>query len=312
MGLVNILKDPKNITDIIKDPLKAYMNYLGKNKKNELYQKYFELAKKANIDKLYFILSFDCDTQDDINVVNKLNNQLLEMGIEAVYAVPGQFLITGSDEYKEISCQGNRFINHGYFQHTFFDTKSKSHISTFFYNKMSDYSIYEDIKLGHETIHDILGYYPKGYRTPHFGHYQNKEQLSYLHSVLKKLSYEYSTSTNPYYGFTKGAIFNDFGLSEFPVSGSYDENQSINSLDIIDSWSFFAKLDRKYNKNDYKRIMNNTIDNFTSNENLGILNYYADPSHIHDSIEFFDVLEKIMSVAENTTYENLLEKKNIK
>jgi hypothetical protein len=72
--------------------------------------------------------------------------------------------------------------------------------------------------------------------------------LTHLHRFLGQKGYAYSSSTLPAWAFRRGPVFDDFGLPEFPLSGSGDR-----PLTLLDSWSWFAAPDRRETEADYVR-----------------------------------------------------------
>lgn len=267
-----------------------------------LFARYSMMAAVQGFNELFAILSFDCDTEEDIEVVVPMHRRLVQMGIKPVYAVPGELLIEGKNEYLTILREGGEFINHGYFKHTYFDKIKKRHASCFFYDRLTVQTITEDILRGHETIINTLGIVPKGFRTPHFGTFQLKKQLSFLHKILKELNYDFSTSTVPYYAFRLGPAFITTGLLEIPVSGMYTH-----PLRILDSWSCFQAPKRKLNARNYYDEINRITTQFQKQNFNGLLNYYVDPSHIYNAPEFYKAVELLTKSCICTNYKELIQ-----
>jgi hypothetical protein len=217
-----------------------------------------------------------------------------------VYAVPGQLLKRGADVYGRIAADGAEFINHGHREHTYFDERLGRYASSYFYDTLAPDEIRVDIEMGDRTLRDVLGIRARGYRTPHFGTYQRPRQLGYLHDVLKSIGYQFSTSTVPLYGLRYGPLFSRFGLPELPVSGTYSR-----PLEILDSWRCFAAPDRLHTPDDYLREAVDLADALVK-AGGGILNLYADPSHVHGSDQFFEAMEHCSARAQATSYEGLL------
>ena len=94
-------------------------------------------ANKARhlLNQSYFILSFDCDTEEDIMVACDVHQRLKEIGITPVYAVPGELLKKGENVYRKLYETGAEFINHGGREHTYFDKKYQRQASSFFYEQ---------------------------------------------------------------------------------------------------------------------------------------------------------------------------------
>ena len=68
-------------------------------------------ARAAGFTRPVFLLSFDCDTERDFEVARDVHARLVDMGITAVYAVPGELLQAGEKTYGRIAEQGAEFIN---------------------------------------------------------------------------------------------------------------------------------------------------------------------------------------------------------
>jgi hypothetical protein len=274
----------------------------AKLNRRSLFNRYDKLSRLAGLDKVYFILSFDCDTTDDIDVVWNVHSRLIDMGIKPVYAVPGELLNRGEKVYRRISETGGEFINHGYRQHTYFDTNKGRHRSCFFYDELTLEGVRDDIIQGDVWLKQVLGMDVRGFRAPHFGTFQKPHQLRFLHSVLHDLGYIFSTSTVPLYAFRYGPIFRSFGAVELPVSGMANS-----PLNILDSWSCFMAPDRTMTPQDYLRE-GEAISKLFKVLGVGLLNFYADPIHIHDSDIFFETVSHWRSVAVAVTYSKLLER----
>jgi hypothetical protein len=290
-----------NLKTALENPAFIVYGLWAKLNRRSLFNRYHKLSRLAGLDKVYFILSFDCDTFDDIDVVWNVHSRLIDMGVAPVYAVPGQLLEKGKMVYRRILENGGEFINHGYKQHTYFDAREGIHRSCFFYNELPLQQIREDIIKGDMCLKETMGVEVLGFRTPHFGTFQRPHQLRFIHSVVQRLSYKFSTSTVPLYAFHYGPIFDGFGGLELPVTGMMRS-----PLNILDSWSCFMAPDRTMKPQDYFKEGKAIADLFR-NFGVGLLNFYADPIHIHDSDIFFETVSHWRSVAVNVTYTKLLE-----
>lgn len=281
----------------------ALVGYFLRDKidRYSLWNRYKYLAQRAGLDRLYLVLSFDCDTEDDISVVWEMHLRLLRMGAKPVYAVPGELLKKGAAIYQRVLDAGGEFINHGYTEHTYYDTERSAHASCFFYDQLPLDTVRDDIVNGDRCLKEVLGVEARGFRAPHFGTFQKEKQLSFIHSVLSELGYDFSTSTTPLYAYRKGPIFRDFGVNEIPVSG-----MGSSPLTILDTWGCFMAPGRALGPDDYYAEGVTAAENF-GRAGVGILNYYADPSHIYDQDIFFKTVEKWLAVATPVTYRELLE-----
>lgn len=267
---------------------------------DRLWRRYARLCAERGVAGPYLVLSFDCDTEDDIAAAPDVHARLLDLGVKPVYAVPGELLRRGETVYRRIHESGAEFINHGGREHTYFDAAHGRHASCFFYDRQSPGAVAEDIQLGDRLLREVLGIAPAGFRTPHFGSYQKPAQLRYLHSVLQGLGYRFSTSTVPMYAYRFGPVFRDFGVAEIPVSG-----MASRPLRILDSWTCFAAPGRKYQPEDYAREGAQAAQRY-ADVGAGILNFYADPSHVRGRREFFDAVAAWARVARPTTYGELI------
>jgi hypothetical protein len=268
--------------------------------RNGLDRRYRRLAENAGFRELYLVLSFDCDTREDAETVLDVHDRLRDLGVTPVYAVPGELLNEAERVYGRIAETGGEFINHGYREHTYFDVERGAHASCFFYDKLPLDTVRDDIVAGDRNLRKILGVVPQGFRAPHFGTFQKPAQLRFQHGILKELGYAFSTSTLPLYAYRYGPAFRDFGLLELPVSG-----MGSMPLRILDSWTCFRAPGRRFGPGDFVREGKLAADNFHS-LGVGLLNFYADPSHIHEQPEFFDTVAHWARLAKPVTYRQLL------
>ena len=267
-----------------------------------LFERYARLSRLAGVRRLYVLPSLDCDTPDDARVVWDVHQRLQDMGVSPVYAVPGQLLQEREDVYRRIAKTGRvEFLNHGYRQHTYFDSTRQAYASCLFYHQLSPQALKQDIVQGHHALPQVLGVSsPLGFRTPHFGTFQRPSQLRFLHTILRELGYQFSASTMPLYGFRYGPMFSHLGVMEFPLSGMASE-----PLTVLDTWGCFQAPGRRFAPQDYEAQAVQVLE-FLQKQGCGVLNYYADPLHIHDQEIFFRVVKRWCTAAVSTTYGGLL------
>lgn len=251
---------------------------------NYLWQKYINQCN--SIKKTVFLLSFDCDTELDIEVLPQVVAKLQAIGIKPVLAVPGELIEKGKEVYKLFAAAGIEFINHGYVQHTHLELPQRVYSSSFFYHKLSRDQISQDISRGHEAICRHLGITPMGFRTPHFGSFQKSPQLRFLWRLLRELGYEFSTSTTPIAGIRKGPLWKNCIL-ELPVTGCPSWPTK-----VLDSWGFGFAPSRSVEKPDYINQITKFVEDIEAGRNI-VINIYADPSQIYDWPEFFEALEQL-------------------
>jgi hypothetical protein len=285
---------------VLSNPYRVLYSLRAKAGRDGLYRRYRRLAEQAGFHRLYFILSFDCDTHEDAGIALKVHHRLRTLGVTPTYAVPGELLNKSERVYREIAESGGEFINHGYRDHTYFDTARGYYASCFFYDQLPLQTVRDDIVQGDRNLRGTLGIVPKGFRAPHFGTFQKPSQLRFQHNVLQELGYSFSTSTLPLYAYRFGPAFREFGVMELPVSG-----MGSMPLRILDSWTCFAAPARRFSPDDFVREGRLAGENFRS-LGIGLLNFYADPSHIHDRDEFFDVVAHWAKVAKPVSYGELL------
>lgn len=260
---------------------------------NLFWRRYRRIGQGLGFDKLYLALSFDCDTKEDAAVVLKVDSKLRELGVNPMYAVPGILLESDRSVYMELFQQGAEFLNHGYVQHTRWDKTRSRYESCYFYDNLDLDEISNDILRGQYVAEKILGVQPKGFRTPHFGTFQSKSDLNFLHSFLAEHGYVYSSSTMPLYSYDHGPAHNVQGVIEYPLSGAYSRPWAVQ-----DSWAYFAAPDRIFESHEYVNEAKNMTLYCKKRGMVGILNYYADPSHIWDKPEFFEAVSLWSEVAQ--------------
>jgi hypothetical protein len=286
----------------VKSPMQTAWKIAGRIHPEWLLRRYASLAKRQGLIRPRFILSFDCDTDRDIEVVEGVHSRLEKMGITPVYAVPGKLLERGAETYRRLAARGAEFMNHGHEIHCVLDGLTNTYVSSFFYDQLPRETVLRDIRLGHQSVIDVLGKAPAGFRVPHFGSFQEADQLAFLWTELEAMGYKYSSSTTPLYGFRNGPLKRvKPGFYEIPVSGCHDQ-----PLKILDSWGFRFDPSRSVTETDYGIQFGKMAAYFSAPGGRGLLNVYADPSQIHDWPLFFDCMESVASWAA-PSYERLLE-----
>jgi len=248
----------------------------------------WKYGKKSHFVDTRAVLVLDCDTDLDISVVAAVNTRLINMGIKAIYAVPGELIIRGLETYRSFAGAGHEFINHGYFQHSTVDQYRTRYENLFFYNEISEFERRDDILRGHNTIVESLKVIPKGFRTPHFGTFQNLKELTEIHSICMELKYVFSSSTTPKYRFMHGEIWcvtrNFF---ELPTTGAIS-----NPLGILDSFSYRFNSTNSLTPKEFSDEIS-LLKRMLELGRVQRVNIYADPSQVYDWDEFFESLATI-------------------
>ena len=277
----------KNLITKLSSPRLIWFYWLALIWPIRIHKKNSQDAVNYGLSKPVFILSFDCDTDLDISVVEDVHKKLMSDGIRPIYAVPGELLIQGSDVYKRIHDSGAEFINHGYRRHSDVSLPNRNYIGTFFYEQESRFAVVEDMKKGHEAIQKVLGVKPSIFRTPHFGGFAKSSQLDFLWKTLKALDYELSSSTTPHFGFVNGPISVHYGICELPVSGDPRRPSQ-----ILDSWSYAFSGKKSLSKMKYIEAINHLANEMAAGK-VFFLNIYADPSQVYDWPEFFEAIVRL-------------------
>ncbi len=255
---------------------KNFFKFILKIFRNYYITKHKSWGNKKLNNSLFF-LSFDFETQRDINHIELLTTKLLKSNIKPYYAIPGELIKNNHKIFRKV-CNKVTFINHGYKVHTKYCDIKKRNYSLFSYSKLNKQEIQIDIRKGHEMINNFCNQTSTIFRTPHFGEYAETGNMKYIYEIIKELGYKFSSSTPPIYSMIEAPIFSKNNIYEL-TSSSYVENP----LQIIDSWSIF---DSKLNFND----LNNELKKFKillDSSNL-FLNIYFDPSDIIDKKILFD------------------------
>ena len=244
-------------------------------------------ARQNGIDQLFFVISFDCDTPEDIIAAEKLSPWLKENNIKITFAVPGKQLLEGKRVFQNFAKQGAEFINHGALPHT--EWRNGRYWSTTFYREMPIRKVIEDIKKGHELLSNIIETPVTGFRAPHFGLFEKPSELALIHETIEELGYRFSTSTTPIYAFQYGPLWKTGSIWEIPLSGSYQH-----PLSVFDSWSHIESPYSPKIKDEYGDIFIQTIDQLLAMNITGVLNYYVDPAHVANSDAFYRAMKRVM------------------
>tara|TARA_Y100000590_G_scaffold457581_1_gene610514 strand:- start:10998 stop:11891 length:894 start_codon:yes stop_codon:yes gene_type:complete len=272
---------------LFKNPQRLLALFLIKILPNEIIKK--KVFNSKIIKKKLFLLSFDCDTQKDIDSLENLLKKLKSISFKIVLAIPGELVSKNINLI--INLKNNyeiEFLNHGYYLHTELDEKTNIYKPIFSYENKDINFIKEDIKLAHDFFKDKLQIELKGFRAPHFGdiNYRKKRKIF---KYLKNLGYLFSSSSIYDTALFKGPIFSCEGITEITVTGCADKQSS-----ILDSWSFLVQKDNKLDlSSEYIAEIKKLIYLFDDDKH-NFINIYADPSHIINVDNFFNVLKDLV------------------
>jgi hypothetical protein len=242
-----------------------------------------------------FVLSFDCDANDDAKVAPRITKKLIEMGITPVFAVPGQLLLRNIADYTVVRDLGCQFMNHGFRQHTFKNMLSPVWKSSFFYEKVPFCEVKNDIRLADEVLTDFLGTQPVGFRAPHFGTCQTV--LPEIYEILFELGYTYSSSGAPVRMAEFGYVYSLGGIIEFPTAGG--TRRCCNCLDSYNS------VILSNDSNHYFTEVEGLVES-----DVPFINLYVDPSHVVESSGFWSAMELLLTKYNATNYTELLSAMN--
>ncbi len=285
-----------------RDPYQVYFRAVQKLRPRLLWDRINTLSLHKGIQGVFLLFSFDCDTAEDAGVVLEVDSKMRSLGLCPAYAVPGELLMRHQSIYQVLRDQGAEFLNHGFLQHTRWDSSKTRYESTYFYDTLSAAEIIQDVTEGHRVLSQFLGKNPSGFRTPHFGTYQSPKQLQFLHRELLRLNYRYSSSTTPYFACRYGYPLKLDGITEIPVSGSFT-----NPVRVMDSWSFYAQPNRRFTGEDYLEEAHRIAQHISTSNWNGVLNFYADPSHIARDNGFYEAIRCLREVATTCSFDGLVQ-----
>lgn len=249
-------------------------------------QRYVAKCRAAGVDRLYLLLTFDCDTDGDIDVVRELDADLRRRDIPAGYAVPGFQLQKAPDTWRAVADRGSEFLNHGGRAHAEF--RDGRYWPVTFYERLSEGEVVADIELGHRIVCDVTGVAPVGFRAPHFGSFQQPADLALIYRTLKPLGYTYGSTTTPALALDRGPVVDMGGIAELPTMGSYR-----NPTTLLDSWTYLTDRVHYTLGDEYAELFEETVRRMTEEGLPGILTYYADPSHVYGQPPFARALDAI-------------------
>jgi hypothetical protein len=250
---------------------------------------YGEKARNQGFDQLNILLSFDCDTPEDIPAAEALFLQLSHLGIQSIFAVPGAQLQAGETTFRRMADHGAIFINHGARPHA--EWRDGRYHSITFYKDMTLQEVREDIIQGDAILKKTIGKFSKGFRAPHFGSFQSPDQRQLIYQTLKELGYLYSSSTLPVLAYANSPVIKvDTNLYEIPLSGSFAFPEA-----ILDSWNYVQDYYNPKIKMEYADLFIGTVENLLSLDVVGVLNYYIDPFHVYQTEAFDKVIDFIVT-----------------
>ena len=185
-------------------------------------------------------------------------------------------------------------------------TRRGRHASCFFYDQVGPEAVAQDVSAADKCLRDVLGIRPA--RLPY-------ASFRYLPAagaagVPARTAAPARLCVLP----PRPRLITPSAMGRSPRRTGWSKYRSAEwvprPLTILDSWACFAAPDRTMTSTDYLREAAGAGRNYRQ-AGSGILNYYADPSHIHDQAEFIRAVESWLTIAEPVNYRSLLEKTNV-
>jgi peptidoglycan/xylan/chitin deacetylase (PgdA/CDA1 family) len=251
-----------------------------------VWQRYVARARAAGVDRVYLLLTFDCDTDLDIDVAADLDRQLRAHGVKAGYAVPGAQLRKRPETWRGLAQAGAEFLNHGDRAHAEF--RDGRYWPVTFYDQLGTEDVISDIQAADRAIRELTGAAPVGFRAPHFGSFQAPEQLDLIYRTVLPMGYRYCSTTTPALALERGPVVAAGNMIELPTLGSYR-----NPTTLLDSWTYLTDRVHYTLGDDYADLFIETIERMTAERFPAILTYYGDPSHVAGQRPFARVLDAI-------------------
>lgn len=269
--------------------LQSFFNFFRKPAQRHPWQGYADHMKRLGVTQTSLFLSFDCDTDLDAEAALSLLPLLDERKIKASFAVPGTQLLRQKSAYTEIAARGHEFFNHGMRPHAEWD--GQKYIGVTFYNKLTPQEVENDIREADATLRKVLGVKPQGFRAPHFGCYQEPNQVAFMHAVCADLGYTYASTTMPSYALERGPAFISHNIVELPLLGSWN-----NPTSILDSWTYLEDRVHYRLSEEYFTLFSETIAASTKQRVPLLLSLYVDPAHVLGQTPFMRMLDMVFEL----------------
>jgi hypothetical protein len=240
----------------------------------------------------YCVISFDCDFPRDIAALPELVPLLQRYNIPASFACIGQWVRQFPAEHKLLVDAGFEIINHTEthpnLYHPDYDYARDDGLSREKFNQVSPERRRSEIERGHETIVEVLGVEPVGFRTPHFG----ALHVNDIYAPLAAMGYSFSSSVLA--AERGGAPYSTpEGVWEIPVSPC-----PLHPFGVFDSWHSLSKQGASHAcQGELAVLFARLLDVVT--ENGGLANVYFDPKDVFESGE----LERILQIVDDCAIE---------
>lgn len=247
--------------------------------------------------KAVLTLSFDCDFRKDCLALPDLIGILSQYSFLASFACVGKWIEKYPSQHALIVDENHEIINHTYSHPDNEESNPKQR-----FNLLSKQQKKEEIIKCHQASSSVLGYEPRGFRTPHFG----RQHTADIYDILSELGYAYSSSTSAYLCTSQGLPFiSKNRIWEFPLT-----NCPRHPRTIFDSWHCFTHPEALHkHEGEFLNLFKELIDNAIIHQSY--INIYFDPSEMVKRKSLRLLLDYILKVRNELlilTYRQMLEK----
>ncbi len=287
-----------SINSLFINPKKSLINnfILGITSGKDLFLKMNAVNfQKKEVPKIYILMSIDCDVFTDSYALKKINDIFSKKNIKISIAATAKLAEDNVGLYDDFLSNGHELVNHGYSLHSDVDEAGKTY-STFFYNKVDWDFIKKEILNAQETFYKLFKIDVKGFRAPHFGVFQGKEEIMKLYEILYSFNFKYSSSVMVYNMMRNNWQFFSNKVIEIPLT-----NRVILPYSVIDSYSLVYKQGLLKRKNKFYKEFKRAVDVAALSEHDIFINIYFDPSQM--------VNNKELEMSIDYVFENLSESK---
>ncbi len=221
-------------------------------------------------------ISFDCETRKDVEVLPELLDILSSYDMILAFACIGKFIEKYPKIHLSIVEGKHEILNHTYTHpdHDELNPKQK-------FSEMTEGERKSEIMKCNDVCKNVLGYSPRGFRTPHFGKYHIQD----VYDVLGEIGYGYSSSTVATFTPKFGRPFTVHGLNEFPVSTCPKHPYS-----VLDSWHCIGAPDALHREEGEFYHLMKTIFTIGIRTN-SYINLYFDPRDVAKLNDFRRLLD---------------------
>lgn len=233
----------------------------------------------------FCVLSFDCDFPRDIEVFPQLIALLKRYGFIASFASVGQWVRKYPDKHRLLIDSGHELVNHTEthpnLYHADYDYARGEGLSRHSFNEISPAGRKEEIERCHATFEELLGYIPRGFRSPHFG----ALRVDDLYGILTELGYSFSSSVLAADQQGLGLPYRTREMVwEFPLSPCPEH-----PFGVFDSWHSLGKHRASHKKTGEVTGLFAILAEVVERDG-GFINVYFDPREIFDSGELEGIL----------------------